>query len=287
MSVTHAGGRARRHQVTIAAFFALAALGGTSVAAAGTSRAAQPSNGPARVLHGVDPLSSGGPIDPHPTSTNWSGYLVLHANVHYVHARWVVPKATCVAHDSNNQDSTFWVGLDGWSDGTVEQAGTDVRCAPGSTHPTYVSWWEMYPTNFVQDVYAVAPGDLIDAAVTFAGGRYTLVVKDLTSGKAFTRRQACADDQTCANSSAEWIAESPSYGSSLADLAHYKTWKPTSMTLYAGTSTSPVGPATYPTYPITMVTSDSAARTRAKVSAHLLTAAKNSFVDTFVYGPVT
>ena len=242
-------------------------------------------SGPARVVRAFPGSPQVAGVGPGAQSTNWSGYVVTHAGIQLVHARWVVPATTCRANDPNFQDTSFWVGIDGWSDGTVEQAGTDVHCAPHSTTPSYVAWWEMFPTNAEQPVFAVRPGDHIDASVTFANGSYTLRVKDLTSGQLFSRKQKCGAGQTCQRTSAEWIAESPSYPTGLADLAGYQPWTPTSMTLTVAGGPAATGPAAYSYFPVTMVTSGGA--TRAKVSGDLLTAAKNRFVDTLVHAGVT
>jgi hypothetical protein len=250
----------------------------------GSPAPARHGSGPARVVRVLPGPRVPGTEGPGVTSANWSGYVVTHAGVQLVHARWVVPAATCTANDPNPQDTSFWVGIDGWSDRTVEQAGTDVSCAPHSSTPSYVAWWEMYPTNAVQPVFAVSPGDHIDASVTFANGSFVLKVKDLSSGRAFTQARKCGAGLTCKRTSAEWIAESPSYGTVLADLAVYNTWKPTGMTMTVTGGPAATGPATYTYFPVTMVTKSQ--KPRATVSADLLTAAKNTFVDTFVHAGV-
>jgi hypothetical protein len=246
---------------------------------------ARPGSGPARIVQELPGPRVAGAEGPGAQSTNWSGYVATHAGVQLVHARWVVPAATCTPNDTNFQDTSFWVGIDGWADGTVEQAGTDVSCGPHSTTPTYVAWWEMYPTNAEQPEFAVSPGDHIDASVTFANGSYVLTVKDLTTGKSFSRTKKCGAGLTCKRTSAEWIAESPSYGTALADLAGYKTWKPTGMTMTVSGGPAATGPATYTYIPVTMVTTGGT--TRAKVSADLLTTARNTFLDTLVHAGVS
>lgn len=261
-------------------------LGAWTATPPASHRAAAPaSSGPARIVRALPGPRLPGTEGPGEQSTNWSGYVVTHAGVTFVHARWVVPATTCKASDPNFQDTSFWIGIDGWNDGTVEQAGTDVRCLPNSTTPSYVAWWEMYPTNAEQFVFTVSPGDHIDASVKLVSGKYVLRVKDITSGQLFSRTQACGNGLTCQRTSAEWVAESPSYSSGLADLANYKTWKPTAMTMTVAGGPAATGPATYTYFPVTMVTSGGA--TRAKVSPDLLTTAKNTFVDTFVHAGVS
>ncbi len=262
-------------------------LGAWTAAPPASHRVAAPgSSGPARIVRALPGPRVPGSEGPGEQSTNWSGYVVTHASVTYVHAKWVVPATTCKANDSNFQDTSFWIGIDGWNDGTVEQAGTDVRCLPNATTPSYVAWWEMYPTNVEQFVFTVSPGDHIDAYVKLVSGKYVLRVKDVTSGQSFSRTQACGSGLTCQRTSAEWVAESPSYSSGLADLANYKTWKPTAMTMTVAGGPVGTGPATYTYFPVTMVTDDANAATRAMVSPDLQTTKKNTFVDTFVHAGV-
>src|SRR6266852_9847638 len=99
------------------------------------------------------------------TSTNWSGYAVTGASGSVSDAKgsWTVPaiQGTC---PSTNQYSSFWVGIDGFSSGTVEQTGTDSDCQNGS--PTYYAWYEFYPKpSFIASGITVHPGDVIKAEV--------------------------------------------------------------------------------------------------------------------------
>jgi hypothetical protein len=101
----------------------------------------------------------------------------------------------------------FWVGIDGYSSGTVEQDGTLAQCSGGVA--SYYTWWEMYPSNSVQVVgTSVQPGDKITSSVVRSGTTYTLRVVDSTNpANSFSLNETCG---SCANSSAEWIAERPS-----------------------------------------------------------------------------
>src|SRR5215467_10329831 len=71
------------------------------------------------------------------TSTNWSGYAVTGANVTDVQGSWIVPTVLC---PGGSQYSSFWVGIDGFNSGSVEQTGTDSDCQNGV--PTYYAWFE-------------------------------------------------------------------------------------------------------------------------------------------------
>ena len=58
----------------------------------------------------------------------------------------------------------FWVGIDGFTSGSVEQDGTLIECSGGRAF--YFTWWEMFPTNSIQVVgSSVRPGDAISASV--------------------------------------------------------------------------------------------------------------------------
>src|SRR5436309_10336672 len=111
------------------------------------------------------------------TSTNWSGYAVTGGRYTQVSSSWTVPPVSC----AGTAYSSFWVGLDGDTSGTVEQTGTDADCS-GST-PRYYAWYEMYPKFPVNLGGTVRPGDHLSASVTTAGnGSFTLKITDSTQG---------------------------------------------------------------------------------------------------------
>ena len=95
-----------------------------------------------------------------------------------------------------------WVGLDGDTDGTVEQDGVASFCFNGS--PSYLAWWEMYPAA-LQEQFSLNAGDAVQSSVTYSGGNYILALTDITSGQTFSTAQACAS--TCNRTSAEVITE--------------------------------------------------------------------------------
>jgi len=98
------------------------------------------------------------------TSINWSGYAVTaQAPFTDVSATWVQPAITCSGNEKYVITSN-WVGLDGFTDQTVEQDGTDAKCFAASDTPKYQAWYEMYPAGSV-NVFGVQPGDTISASV--------------------------------------------------------------------------------------------------------------------------
>jgi peptidase A4-like protein len=189
--------------------------------------------GPARDRHtlaGARPVGGGTTF----TSRNWDGYVSYARSAgatefNSVHGRWVQPRVTC---PKPNAWTVFWVGLDGWFDNTVEQGGSSAQCVNGT--PQYTTWWEMFPTNAIQTVFTIAPGDTIDATVTFgpSTGVYTITVRDLTNGRSFTQTPTCASNLSCGRSSADWIAEDVGMfgGSGFFPLANYGTMRFSSST---------------------------------------------------------
>jgi hypothetical protein len=142
------------------------------------------------------------------TSRNWDGYIAYEnggpTDFNVVKSTWVEPAVTCSA---KNAWTVFWVGLDGWFNGTVEQGGSSARCI--NSVPHYSLWWEMYPTNAIQTMNAINAGDTVTASVTYEPGTQTFViqVKDVTTGQGFTENEQCASDLTCDRSSTDVIAE--------------------------------------------------------------------------------
>jgi hypothetical protein len=164
-------------------------------------------------------------------STNWSGYADTGSSFSQVAASWSEPSASCSGRTTSL--AAFWVGIDGYSSDSVEQDGTLIECYRGGTYQ--FSWWEMYPTNAIQVVgESVAAGDSITASVVRSGSSYTLKVTDSThSANSFSTTQSCS---SCANSSAEWIAEAPSSNSGVEPLAHFSTWNDANSSVTEGST---------------------------------------------------
>jgi peptidase A4-like protein len=152
----------------------------------------------------------------HSTSTNWSGYAVTGSRFTSVSAAWTEPTAKC---SGTTAYSSFWVGLDGDTSGTVEQTGTDADCS-GST-PQYYAWYEMYPKFPVNLKNPVSPGDKLTASVTTNGsGMFTLTISDTTKGWTNT---TTARLKSAKLASAEVIAEAPSSSGGVLPLANFGT----------------------------------------------------------------
>ena len=199
-------------------------------------------------------------------STNWSGYADTGATFSTVTGHWTEPSVSCGFQTSL---AAFWVGIDGYNSSSVEQDGTLAECYLGTAY--YFTWWEMYPTNSVQTVGStVRPGDSITSSVTRNGSSYTLTVTDSSrSGDSFTTTQTCS---TCANSSAEWIAEAPSGPAGVYPLANFHSWTESGATVNSGVISS------FPDDEITMI--DSLGRVKAQPGP--LNGSGNGFSVTWV-----
>jgi len=187
-------------------------------------------------------------------STNWSGYADTGTGFSTVTGSWTQPTATCSGRTESL--AAFWVGIDGYSSDSVEQDGTLVECYRGTAY--YYTWWEMYPTNDIQVVgETLKPGDAISASVVRSGTSYTLKVTDSThTADSFTTTQTCS---SCANSSAEWIAEAPSGSSGVYPLSDFGTWTESGATVTEGSTSGVI--SSFTDDEITMV--DSSGLTKA------------------------
>lgn len=252
------------------ALLAAGTMAAPSAGAAGTAGAAlHGMAGPAADRHTSSTrpaLAGGGPTF---MSRNWDGYTSYaptagQTEFNSVHGTWVQPTVTC---PKPNAWTVFWVGLDGWFNNTVEQGGSSAQCVNGV--PQYTTWWEMFPTNAIQTVFTIRPGDTIDATVTFSTTtrQFTITVKDVTTGQSFTQTPTCASNITCDRSSADWIAEDVGMfgGSGFFPLANYGTMRFSSSTAKSLTGhTGPISDASWQNSP---VIEESAGITYATVSS--------------------
>jgi hypothetical protein len=217
-----------RIRLPLLAAILLAAGGATAGAAsaAASTQSAAPALPPGVSVHGLKyapsvKLPRSGPPDLHgrPKATqysgNWAGYAA-EANsgiqLTAVGADFNIPSVNCSRSPAGSSGYAFaahWVGLDGLTDGTVEQTGVDVYCNSSGT-PGYYAWYEMYPLDPVAFA-GVGPGDAVTATVTYDadGKTYHMNLTDVTTGAKITATQSCPAGSSCLNASAETILEDP------------------------------------------------------------------------------
>jgi hypothetical protein len=172
-------------------------------------------------------------------SFNWSGYAdtsTTHQEFTKVSGSWTAPSVTCSAED---QITSEWVGLDGFSSGTVEQLGTIGWCFQST--PTYFTWYEMFPAGTVEVGTTLRPGDKISASVTRSSTSYALKLTDSThTANNISVTKTCAL-ATCLDTSAEWISERPSFSIGVVPQAHYNAFKVTSGAQTSGGKAGTIG----------------------------------------------
>lgn len=228
-----------RHMlIAVTAFLLLLAFGSTGYAAA-INPVSTPFNHPQ--IH----LKNG-------TSSNWSGYAVA-SNLNDpainavtdVQGSWTVPSVTCT---NTSTYSSTWVGIDGYSDNTVEQTGTEQDCY--RRMPNYYAWYEIYPHSSVRISLPVNPGNTMTGSVQFsAPNNYILTLTDVTTGKSFSTIQRL---NGTGRESAEWIAEAPSSFFGVLPLSDFGT---ASFTNASATVNGQIGPINNPSWqndPLTM-----------------------------------
>ena len=194
----------------------VAVLDGVASASPGLTHAAPRTAAVQRVFPGIPNIGpSGGAapflandtIHPQATSGNWAGYAVVSKRpgaFRSVSAGWTQPRANCTGV-RGARFASFWVGLDGLTNGFVEQLGTEADCSGGT--PAYSAWWETFPNPSMNFPHRVAPGDHMFASVTFRGaGIFALFIRDSTRQWSRTIITSVAN---APRTSAEVIAEAP------------------------------------------------------------------------------
>jgi hypothetical protein len=206
-------------------------------------------------------------------SYNWSGFADVQSGttpISSVSARWTIPQVSCLTGRYQNQDAFLaqWVGLDGFTDGTVEQLGTATQCYEGVEY--YYDWYEMFPGGTVEEgttqcinnnVDCPRPGDVVQASVdstpSGANNDYTLALRDFSSPQESFSVSATCPATTCVNSSAEWIVERPAFslpfGFQILPQADYNQTAFTDGTVSAGGATTSIENYAGTVYDVAMI----------------------------------
>jgi hypothetical protein len=153
------------------------------------------------------------------SSSNWSGYAATGNSGAFtsVSASWVQPALTCT---SKTTYSSFWVGLDGYSNSALEQTGTEADCIGGRAE--YGAWWEVLPAAESAYSVTVKAGDSLTASVKDNGnGTFAMTLTDSTEG--WTKTTTHAGSSGYQDSSAEVIAEATEVNGRIANLSDFGT----------------------------------------------------------------
>jgi len=195
------------------------ALGGLNLGAGSTTSPGAPEFHAPRIP-GPAPIRSGArSVFDNWTSANWSGYALTGTRINEVVGNWIVPQV--VAPNKKRQLKTYrysssWVGIDGFDNASLIQAGTEQDWLHGSKF--YQAWWEILPLP-EQPIMTITvhPGDAMSVSITESGSSdiWTIVVTDTTTAQSFSTVQWYAGPRE----SAEWIQEAPTIGRRVATLA--------------------------------------------------------------------
>jgi hypothetical protein len=147
-------------------------------------------------------------------TVNWAGHVATGSTgtVTKASANWIVPAVTCT---SSYSLALFWVGIDGYNTGSVEQTGTWGQCSGGTA--SYGAWWELYPLNAIQtwNGMTISPGDHMTGTVAYSTSshKFSMTITDHATGQQF---EVIGTQSGTTESTAECIVEA-AYGSGNSD----------------------------------------------------------------------
>lgn len=171
----------------------------------------------------IDPIMShrnplGRAADDDFAPSGWGGVVVQPSSLgiteqaNTVFAQWTVPGIFPASDPSSAITAGFWVGLDGFTNGQVLQAGIAVTVQPNAT----VNWWawtEWYTTTYQDPAVAisnfpVSVGDTVSFLVCAPTTTHGFVAAhNLTTGQATSVGIDARPGITSQGASAEWIVE--------------------------------------------------------------------------------
>ncbi len=149
-------------------------------------------------------------------SSNWSGYVAAPSfqksepgSVTYAAGSWIIPALEATP------DTTYcavWVGIDGFTNGTVEQIGTAHNWF--QSEQQNFAWFEMYPMGAYEITgFPVEVGDQISVRIGYKGeDNFKLVMFNHTKGVSTIVPGDYTKLSIAQRSSAEWIVEAPYAG---------------------------------------------------------------------------
>jgi hypothetical protein len=148
--------------------------------------------------------------------TGWGGAVVLTSSLGYspaepantVYGQWTQPYVYPLANEPPGPQTVgFWVGLDGYNNGQVLQAGTAVTVTGNNV--THWAWTEWYPNGAVQIMnFPVAPGDVITCLVCAPQVDHGFVsMRNERTNQVVSVGLSPPPGVTSVGASAEWIVE--------------------------------------------------------------------------------
>ncbi len=155
--------------------------------------------------------------------THWSGYIVDLVNVQNkteavssITGTWIVPQ---IKYSENNTYSSVWVGVGGYGEESLIQAGTEQHCENGQI--TYFAWYELLPKTITTiTTMEIHPGDKITTTITLVNEKqnnWLITLIDHTSGQNFQKTVTYNSSQK----TAEWVVERPMVNNQFSTLADF------------------------------------------------------------------
>lgn len=162
-------------------------------------------------------------VDPAPseemlTSGNWSGYALAGGPYTEVTGTFVVPELNS-AHEPAGYCMSEWVGIDGFANKNLIQAGI-LECSLGGVYYGGEAWWEILPADAttITTLTDLTPGDHVTVTIgQVTGTAWAITVTDDTQGQSFSTVQKYTGPAT----SADWIVEAPVVNGSEVYLMDY------------------------------------------------------------------
>jgi hypothetical protein len=194
------------------------------------------------------------------TSSNWSGYsstgnAVASTPIYEAYATWTMPAVSepwSYACFFTHYDLAIWPGLtaDSGGSGGIVQAGTDsgLYCTIGCSY-YYYGWYEFYPVASVTCSNSFSPSDSVETDIyNHAENGGSSTVYDVYVYE-FTKRTVCSvTDQSFTSLTVpyygQFIAERPTFGSTLARLRKFGSVTLTGDVYYSGAFRGINGPYT-------------------------------------------
>lgn len=154
--------------------------------------------------------------------SHWSGYIVdldiqnRSEGVQSVTGTWIVPS---VDDTPDNTYSSVWVGIDGYGESKLIQAGTEQQCENGKIE--YFAWYELLPATIITiKTLSIQPGDRVTTSITLmddATSTWLIRVTDETEGRSFEKTVQYESPRGCV----EWIVERPMVSGKISTLADF------------------------------------------------------------------
>ncbi|UKZ80989.1 hypothetical protein TrVFT333_008756 [Trichoderma virens FT-333] len=153
-------------------------------------------------------------------SHNWAGAALTTSGVTEVSGTFTVPKPSIPAGGSSRTEycGAAWVGIDGYSNADLIQTGV-LWCVEGGQF-LYEAWYEYLPASLVAySGISVTAGSVVTVTATKTGTNSG--VTTLTSGGKTVSHTFSRESSSLPGTSAEWIVEDFTSGSSLVPFANF------------------------------------------------------------------